>query len=94
MASCSGGSGEGQGRLDGPRSKIPSPRVRLEQSSFAASAERSAEEVTGTSCTYRNPNFSSDRILAANRSAMIALVPRVVAQPGALESRLTNDGAE
>ena len=36
----------------------------------------------------------SDRILAANRSAMIALVPRVVAQPGALESRLTNDGAE
>ena len=50
---------------------------------------------TGVEVTRRVALLTfSDRILAANRSAMIALVPRVVAQPGALESRLTNDGAE
>ena len=44
-----------RGGWTAPRSKVASPRVRLEQSSFAASAERSAEEVTYEFATLLEP---------------------------------------
>lgn len=77
------------------RSAVRRPSTRGAGDAGGAPRSRGRDALTATRARAASARRAQTcAVETQSRSAMIALVPRVVAQPGALESRLTNDGAE